>query len=592
MNSRVSGIAAVAWVILLSLVSPAFAQREITVRAWVEPQRITLGEVADLFILVEGTTGAFVPEVPDVDGLSSRLYGRAMVQAPRLTIRGERQVRVNEESIRWSVRLTPQRPGVFEIPPISIEVENGRFMRTEPIRLSVVEPEELDGFVLTVEADDGDGEWFVGQSVRMRWRWTIRQASFDSISLIGRVPTDDLQMRLPSDTDWAASLSNETIPFLGQPAQVAVLNPSEAPVVVIERDVIAEAPGEIFFGPFTVLFRLAGIPGTQFVSPAEEFSVRVVPPPEAGKPASFTGFVADRVAVRTRASATEVSVGDPIELELLIEADSFGDRLQAPDLSRQAEFAAGFRVAPGGWTLLESTPRGKLWQTTIRPKRAGVSVIPAVEFSTLEAETGSYRTFLSEPISISVQAAAEITADDAIGSIGGLRSFPLEDGPGGLMANHSIDEALADRAHDPLAELPLIWWVALLVSGPVLFVCAALVAYATRPARSEQRRRARALALARKSLAAGERDASAVSLAIRRYVGDRLGLDGPALTDIECVAELSRRGVDDGTLASLRERLRACDEQVFGGEAASGVTVEQVRELLARVDDAVRRAKA
>lgn len=590
---RAVGIVGLVAMMLLAVATPAVAQqREITVRAWVEPQRVTLGEVADLFIMVEGTTGAYVPEMPEVDGLSSRLYGRAMVQAPRLTIRGERQVRVNEESIRWSVRLTPNRAGSFEIPPISIEVEQGRFMRTEPVRLTVVEPEELDGFALTIETDDDDGRWYVGQPVRMRWVWAIRQASFESINLSGRVPTDDLVMRLPSDTEWAASLANESIPFLGQPAQIALLNPTGDPLVVIERDVMAERPGEFVFGPFAALFRLSGIPGTQFVSPAPEFTVESVPPPESGKPASFTGFVADEVSVRTRASATEVAVGDPIELELLIEAESFGDRLQPPDLSQQAEFADGFRVAANGWTLLESTPRGKLWQTTIRPKRASVTVIPAVEFSTLEAETGTYLSFLSEPISIAVEAASEITADDAIGSFDAVRTLPLESGTGGLMANHSIDEVLANRAGDPLSDLPTLWWVVLLASGPLVFAGAAAVAYATRPTRAEQRRRARALALARKSLGGGEPDAAAVSLAIRRYVGDRLGLEGPALTEVECVAELSQRGVDEQALAALRDSLRACDQQVFGGEAGRGLTVEQVRGLLAQVDEAVRRARA
>lgn len=589
------------------LAAPALGQRnqriqrlqpqDVIATARFENPEITLGETAILVIRVDGTTEAFVPELPRMDDLRTRLFRRA-IMTPRLDIRRGRQVRVNEQSVQWSFRVEPQRTGVFVIPPIEVEVARGEFRQTEPLTLIVDEPARLPGYTLEVVPDDDDGEWYVGQPVRLSWIWTLNleQGSPITVSMMGRLPNDGVLVRVPLD-DWlGANRTDQPIGFLGQLAEVAIRSVDGQLQFVIERMVVVERTGEFRIGPFAMLYRTALARNQQYRSDAAPWSVRVVPQPTEGKPASFTGFATgqdfDGVRVASRATPTDVAVGDPIQLELRIGVDMFGELLVPPDLAAMPGFKDAFRVSPSGWTLLEATPTGRTWQTTIRPTLDTATEIPPIEFATLDAVTGTYRLHSTEPIPLQVEPAPEITADDAIGGMGVFRAVPLGDGPGGLRANYSADEVLNDRVSDPLAEFPLAGWVVVLASGPGLLAIAGAIAWARHPTQVERRRQARALASARRALGQDTSDLAAVSRAIRSYVGDRLGLDGQALTSVECHRELAERGIDEESLGQLDRTLDAYDAGTFGGDQRNSVTLDEVRGLLGTIDSALRKAKA
>jgi hypothetical protein len=84
------------------------------------------------------------------------------------------------------------------------------------------------------------------------------------------------------------------------------------------------------------------------------------------------------------------------------------------------------------------------------------------------------------------------------------------------------------------------------------------------------------------------RDASSV---LRRYVGDRLGAEGQALTPRECAERLAARGASEGLVGDVRSLLERFEAADFGGGGASPVPASDLRSVLERLERELRRER-
>lgn len=175
--------------------------------------------------------------------------------------------------------------------------------------------------------------------------------------------------------------------------------------------------------------------------------IEVLPLPDEGRPASFTGAVGN-FALKASARPLKVAVGDPITLTVDI-TDLSGnadmDAIQPPAIGPDT-MGGDFRIpsAPLAGTVNGST---KTFTQTVRPTRTGVEAIPPLEFSWFDPVLRTYRSAQTQPIAISV-APAELLATDAV--VGAPKAAAPRDTltrlEGGVGANVAASPSLvADR---------------------------------------------------------------------------------------------------------------------------------------------------
>lgn len=284
--------------------------------------------------------------------------------------------------------------------------------------------------------------------------------------------------------------------------------------------------------------------------------IDVLPLPEEGRPASFTGAVGN-FAVKASARPLRVAVGDPITLTVDI-TDLSGnadmDAIQPPALGPNA-MGSDFRIpsAPLAGTVNGAT---KTFTQTVRPTRTGIEAIPPLEFSWFDPVERAYRSAQTPPIAISV-APAELLATDAV--VGATKSTAPREAltrvEGGIGANVAASPALvADRG----ALVPAAIAIPLLALPPL--VCAgAAVAVRRRERMLANPSAVRARDAARR--AREEMRGGDAAAALSNYIAAKVHRPDGTLTG----REISRCIADSGGSAEL---VAAVDAIIAAGERA------------------------
>ena len=145
---------------------------------------------------------------------------------------------------------------------------------------------------------------------------------------------------------------------------------------------------DFFSSPFSN--RLSVSSTRPIVGSATVDSTEVIPVPTAGRPDDYRGAVG-RYKIITQATPTSVCAGDPITLNIGIIGTGPMELVQAPPLSTLSSLTADFKVEdqPLAGFVQDDT---KVFPTTIRPRREGITVIPPIPFSFFDPETESFET--------------------------------------------------------------------------------------------------------------------------------------------------------------------------------------------------------
>lgn len=152
------------------------------------------------------------------------------------------------------------------------------------------------------------------------------------------------------------------------------------------------------FGPRMLLARMRN---QSMTSNSLELNVKPLPP---GKPASFTGGVGN-FSVTTMASTQQVTVGDPIPLEIVVSGTGNFETMGAPKF---------LSLGPADWKTYEArkildptedsdglTP-GKVTFSQIVIPQKEMTQIPSFELSFFDPTTATYSTRTTQPIPIQV----------------------------------------------------------------------------------------------------------------------------------------------------------------------------------------------
>ena len=203
-------------------------------------------------------------------------------------------------------------------------------------------------------------------------------------------------------------------------------------------------------------------------------AIIVLPIPTADRPADYRGAVG-QYQIATDAAPLHVKSGDPINLLIGISGTGPMELMQAPPLAELPKLAADFKVPSEPLAGFVKGER-KIFQTTIRPRKAGITMIPAIPFSYFDPTTAKFVTVYSKPVAISVEQAEMLALDSVVHGGSSNGANPNSNQPGTTTADSNSlaiftgDNVLANQ--QPWA-LDLRLLVTLLIVPPlaVMGIC-------------------------------------------------------------------------------------------------------------------------
>ncbi len=455
MKRRIQTLAILAFAGLAVCLGGGSAVAQDNVRMRISSQETWVGVPVDLLIEVQDIAAVDAPVFPDVDGVDITSSG-SPGQSLRVSIINGR--RSESRSVTWQYRITPRRAGTFEIPSITVPTANGT-VRTQAFRISATQSETGD--LLFAEVVGQKDKLFVGQPIDLTLRIWLKPYRDPQRGVT--LSQSDMFQTLVQNTQWGPfSESLQQAAGDGQqirarevlradgagiqrsyylyevdatfyPKRAGALDVGDVQVVSSyptqlgqSRDPFASLFDDSIFGgsPFDDDFfasrgfspfgRGLNITDTRPIAATPEIApIEIVAIPATGRPADYRGAVGQYQMV-TQASPTSVKAGDPITLTIGIRGTGPMELVQAPPLAEIPALNADFRVSnePLAGIVQEDI---KVFTTTIRPRRAGITEIPAIPFSFFDPDSGQFVTVNSDPLTVEVAEAETLALDSVVG---------------------------------------------------------------------------------------------------------------------------------------------------------------------------------
>lgn len=318
--------------------------------------------------------------------------------------------------------------------------------------------------------------------------------------------------------------------------------------------------------------------------------LEILPLPEQGRPASFTGAVGEVFQFKAEVTPSEVEAGSPLTLRMDLAGQSSLDGIRSPAIPE----SEGFRVYEPRSVSGATTPGRRAFEQVIIPRTESDSTVPAIEFSYFNPVREAYETIKQGPFKVSVKpssgpSAAVTTAAPAAGP---ATAAPAPKG----------DDLLYLKLNERAPPLATRWSRQSSTAHRVAYaipMALALIGWGIRwgvtRRRNDQEGAQRRLAheAARTGLArAGEaaragdmpRFYDALAGAFSGYVLHRMGLPPGAITGEGLVRELESMKLDPNLLKQLGQLWAECESARYGGSAIraenAGARLKEVAHLM------------
>lgn len=585
------------WVFTLVLAGAALAN-EPALKVEANRSQLYRGESFLLQITVSGVSRPPDPDLSAITNATIKSLGRQTMSNFSIVIINGQVQRDDRSGCVFSYEITPLRAGPLTAGPITLNVDGRKLSATGPV-VTVTDIEPQDLVVMTVSAtretvlidepfevtllirmcalpSSGtnleplfldnppqlqipwlDGENLSGltgpdvpqilQSLLVSGRrqpgfainaYTLAPDMFDFDSLF------DLSSRQTHRAVFG--LSKELIRKDGQPA---------AWEYRLTLNYIPRDEGNYVFGP--VVFK-GTIPvevdgqgravNTNIFTVGAACTVRVIPPPDEGRPLAFTGAIGSNLMAQAVLDTQVCNVGDPLKLTLGLSGPVRFDKMLPPKLALQTNLTAHFTVYDN---TVQTTRKNKTCQFvyTLRPNHAGSLELPPIEIPYYDTQSRSYKTAATAAIALQVKRGAEVTASQIVGHTNGL----------------------AERKEEPASRTPAAPWTvaagaepgilagktSLIIpsaAGPAVYLLVLMAGFyrVHRAERALTARRRQAGARFRARLKTVDRllrtDPAAAQNALcdslRAYLADKFAVTYAALTPTDAQHLLEKSGID------------------------------------------------
>ncbi|NQT94461.1 MAG: BatD family protein [Lentisphaerae bacterium] len=592
------------WITVFAMCTGAFAA-DVKLEVSANRDSVYLGESVILTVRVGGTTDPPAPDTSRIRDARVSLLGSRGENWSKTTIINGRMTRSSFSGRIFTYEFTPTKPGTVTAGPFVLEAEGRKLAAAGPtIRVSDIQ--EQDTVVVRILSSRDsvlvDESFQVTLSVAIR---TLpgRFADADpldptappslSVPYLDGPPIEGLeapdvmallQRKLERRREIAGFNVNDiatrrdpfdlntffnTDEFRGRKKakfrfdrHESTLNGQPYFEYRFTTEYVPKKEGDYTFGPAVFKGRAAvsaedgEVKGMDFFAVGPARTVRVVPPPEEGRPPTYIGAIGTNLQVDVSLDTQACNVGDPLTLTLRVSGDLSMDNLRPPDLGLQPGLGRDFKVY-GEPVKTAARDGAREYVYTVRPTTAGTIELPPIELAYYDTRTRAYSASRSRPVPIRVNEGAQVGYEIIIDASAGR--LPVTEG----------DEAIVVAPLDvnPAGALPRTigpapWHAAALSMGPAAYLLALALRRMRRRSpqrRSDKRKRqaaARAAAGIRALETSGDRDRVEVrhelALALAQYAGARFGIASSSLTPADMKAVLLDNGVDEETAEEFR----------------------------------------
>ncbi len=349
--------------------------------------------------------------------------------------------------------------------------------------------------------------------------------------------------------------------------------------------------GEFTFGPLTFKGQVATAVDANRQAVTKDIytigpavTVRVVPPPDEGRPENFIGSVGTNMQSQAYFDTAVCKVGDPLTLSLEVTGAISLSNMRTPLLTLQSDLTNDFRIYDDNVTA-ETLPDGKRFKYRVRPTREGTLEFPPVKISYYDTTARAYTTVTTTAIPLQALPTTQIatTDDPETGSWAGT----LDSGSTPLPSAITLSPlSLNDQSLLPPPRLTL----PLLLAGPLAALLAMLVSPLAALVRAlrDRKRHSGALRRARSALRSTQTPDQAARI-VRNYLAARLDVAGNSFTPTEVARLLQDRQVPAAAADSCRALLAKLDEAMYRPDIKlpPADTVRQITSLLPEIDSAI-----
>ena len=565
----------------LNPVSQSFGQ-DISVTATVDKNRLTLEDVLQLSIIIQGTQNTPPPELsslPDFRVVS------AGTSSSTQYINTQRSV-----SITYNYRLTPMNTGTFVIGPARVRA-NGKTYSTQPITIAVQKPSNREtagnrtAFVVTTLSSN---KAYVGEQLVYTFRVFHR---IDAKNLNLSLPFD--KTRFHKEELGEPKSYNKIINGLQYHVQELSLalfplkkGQYEIPSSIIELDLIHSTQNRSSRDPFSQFFGRR-TRAEHKVLRSQPLSIEVLPLPD-GAPEGFENIIG-QFNISAELGKNDLEVGDTTTLTLTVSGKG-----NVRDISFEEPALKGyFKIYPDKpefhQTIRNNEIMGeKVFKFALVPLEAGSRTLPKFSLPFFDPGKAQYRVAQTPPIPLNIKPSATKEKLNLVQSrqqdaqapeieILGRDIFPIYT---------ELDKFQNARSHSPA-------FLATRFGSPVLlFFISAFIIKRQRRMKHDvafyRRRNAYKNATRRLKKMSEHSDPSApkefgreLSEILREYIGNKLNLQGKAITAEE--VEIRLKEADYESAEVTRKLLERCETLQF-----APTTRGSTKELLGESENLIK----
>lgn len=581
---------------LVAALSTSARAADVTVKAQLDRARVAVGEQADLGVEIQGVQSTGVPAIANAGGAVLNYLG----PSSRVSfVNGAMSA-----SVTHHFSVSASQPGKIAIGPITVEV-SGKQYDAGSVTLDVVAGRpgaaggDAAGNQIRLELTAGKTQVYVHERLPIRVKL-----------MVGQVRVTDVQYPTIGGDGFALDKLPEPDQRQEQTGEGVFQVLDFATVLTPLRS------GAMTVGPakmgLSMMVRGRGRRGGFFDDPffggeqrrleitSDPLELTVLPLPDAGKPADFSGAVGS-FGFEVKAAPLEVAAGDPVTVTYTIRGTGSLDNVKPPAIPA----SDGLRVYPpqqtnAGAKAAAANVAERTFEQVVIPERAGTLDLPTLRFSFFDPATGTYHTASHPVIPLVVSpraagnapshvvAAAPPVAAPKAETLGHDLVF-IKDAPGDLVPIG------ARRWRSPLfwsfQIVPLLAWLAVVLVDRRRQRLHGDAGYARFTRAGHEARRA--LDVAKDALRPGNQAPfyDAVARALSDYLAAKLQLPPGAVAADTVAAHLASRGVDTAVADRLRALFAHCEQVRFAPATATDADMQRTLDEADAVIRALERER-
>ncbi|MBU4201340.1 MAG: BatD family protein [Verrucomicrobia bacterium] len=590
---------------LLAFAAAASAE-DLELKVEANRTQVYLGESFILNVTLSGSSHPAAPDLSRLRNCSIKPLGSRDISNYSITIINGRMMKEGFSGRISSYEITPTVAGKLQVGPISVTVDGRPLSEPGPV-VTVTDIKKQDRVIISVTSSRDTA--LIDEPFDITLRILIRrlEGSFANIDPLFTDNPPDLSAPYLS----GEGLTGLTAPDLRRILQDRLVSDRNQPGLAINNLTLAPDPFDFnsLFGnmtgqsrkaKFMLNRRLVEQDGLSFIeysltltfTPRDEnnyvfgpvvfkgavpvevdaqgkargapvfavgpaCTVRIVPPPEEGRPSLFTGALGTNLTAAASLDAVAGNVGDPLKLTLTLSGEIRFDKMLPPKLSLQTNIVQHFTVYDNTvQTVKRDNQRQYIY--TLRPNHAGAFDLAPIEIPFYDTQERRYKTVSTLPIPLQVKRGTEVTASHVIGNTNHLQerkkeSSMVETTPAAI--RHGTDGA------NPGALMGRPWTLAAGAAGPTVYLLVILAGLVQQHRgqwkRARQRRHALNHALrhmrAVNRLARHDpaRAGQAIRTAICCFMADRLDAPASGLTPADVRQYLEPAGISPDTIQAV-----------------------------------------